>query len=153
MVHFYFWTKVVGIGGSSVPTIVVMGPLLACEEHLHITVGFSLKTDSELSLPCRFEQPTVISAITAGFKTKTGSEGPCHHLLVKNIKKHCRFGACHRSLFIKNIKKFGPPEIRARVLEYTVHGHNRWARIGSSVSLLSFIYLLIEIMQLVCILK
>ena len=74
MVHFYFWTKVVGIGGSSVPTVVVMGVLLACEENLHITVGFSLKTDSELGLMCRFEQPTVIEAITAGFKTKTGSE-------------------------------------------------------------------------------
>ena len=58
-------------------------------EHLHITVGFSLKTDSELGLLCRFEQPTVIEAITAGFKTKTDSEGPCHHrsLLVKKYKK------------------------------------------------------------------
>ena len=54
----------------------VMGVLLACEEHLHITVGFSLKTDSELGLLCRFEQPTMIEAITAGFKTKTGSEVP-----------------------------------------------------------------------------
>ena len=76
MVYFYFWTKVVGIGGSSVPTVVVMGALLACEEHLHITVGFCLKTDSELGLLCRFEQPTVIEAITAGFKTKTSSEVP-----------------------------------------------------------------------------
>ena len=53
-----------------------VGALLACEEHLHITVGFSLKTDSKLGLLCRFEQPTVIEAITAGFKTKTGSEVP-----------------------------------------------------------------------------
>ena len=81
---------------------------MACEEHLHITIGFSLKTDSELGLLCRFEQPTVIEAITAGFKTKTGNEGPCTHLLVKNIKKYYRFGAYHRSLFVKNIKKFGP---------------------------------------------
>ena len=92
-----------------------MGVLLACEEHLHTIVGFSLKTDSELGLLCRFEQPTVIEAITVGFKTKTDSEGPFRHLLVKNIKKHCRFGACHRNLFVKNIKKFGPPEIRAQV--------------------------------------
>ena len=63
-----------------------MRALLACEEHLHIAVGFSLKTNSELGLLCRFEQPTVIEAITVGFKTKTGSEGPCRHLLVKNIK-------------------------------------------------------------------
>ena len=67
------------VGGSSVPTIVVMGALLAYEEHLHITVGFSLKTDNELGLLCRFEQPTVIEDITAGFKTKTGSEGPCRN--------------------------------------------------------------------------
>ena len=65
-----------------------MRALLVCEEHLHITVGFSLKIDSELSLLCRFEQPTVIEAITAGFKTKTDSEGPCTHLLVKNYKKN-----------------------------------------------------------------
>ena len=64
----------------------VMGALLACEEHLHITVSFSLKTDSELGLLCWFEQPTVIEDITAGFKHKTGSEGPCRQLLVKNIK-------------------------------------------------------------------
>ena len=66
-----------------------VGALLACEEHLDITVDFSLKTDSEWGLLCRFEQPTVIEAITAGFKTKTGSEGPYRHcsLLVKNIKK------------------------------------------------------------------
>ena len=64
-----------------------MGALLACDEHLHITVGFSLKTDSEWTLLCRFEQSTVIEAITAGFKTKTGSEGPCRHLLVKKYKK------------------------------------------------------------------
>ena len=56
--------------------VVVMGALLACEEHLHITVGFSLKPDSELGLLCRFEQPTVIEDITAGFEPKTGSEGP-----------------------------------------------------------------------------
>ena len=53
-----------------------MGALLACEEHLHITVGFSLKTDSELGLLCRFEQPTVIEDITASFEPKTDSEGP-----------------------------------------------------------------------------
>ena len=125
---------------------------MACEEHLHITVGFSLKTDSELGLLrrfeqptvieaiiadfktktdsewgllCRFEQPTVIEAIIADFKTKTGSEGPCRHLLVKNIKKHYRFGACHRNLFVKNIKKFGPPEIQARVMGSRVRGLNR----------------------------
>ena len=57
-----------------------MGALLACEEHLHITDGFSLKTDSELGLLCRFEQPTVIEDITAGFEPKTGSEGPCGQL-------------------------------------------------------------------------
>ena len=51
-----------------------VGALLACEEHLHISIGFSLKTDSEWSLLCQFEQPTVIEAITAGFKTKTGSD-------------------------------------------------------------------------------
>ena len=88
MVHFYFWTKVIGVGGSSVPTVVVMGALLACEEHLHITVGFSLKTNNKLGLLCQFEQPTVIEAITAGFKTKTDSEGPCRHLLVKKYKKN-----------------------------------------------------------------
>ena len=62
---------------------------MACEEHLHITVDFSLKTDSELGLLYLFEQPTVIEAITAGFKTKTDSEGPCRHrsLLVKKYKK------------------------------------------------------------------
>ena len=53
-----------------------MGALLACEEHLYITIGFSLKTDSELGLLCRFEQPTVIEDITVGFKPKTGSEEP-----------------------------------------------------------------------------
>ena len=51
-----------------------VGALLACEEHLHITVGFSLKTDSEWSLLCRFEQPTVIEVVTASFKTKTDSD-------------------------------------------------------------------------------
>ena len=80
MVHFYFWTKVVRVGGSSVPIVVVMGALLACEEHLHITVGFSLKTDIEWGLLYRFEQPIVIEVITAGFKIKTGSEGPCRQL-------------------------------------------------------------------------
>ena len=66
-----------------------VGALLACEEHLDITVGFSLKTNSEWGLLCWFEQPTVIKAITAGFKTKTDNEGPCRHrsLLVKNIIK------------------------------------------------------------------
>ena len=66
----------------------LVGPLLAYEEHLHITVGFSLKTDCELGLLCRFEQPPVIEAITVGFKTKTGSEGPYRHLLVKKYKKN-----------------------------------------------------------------
>ena len=84
-----------------------MRALLACEEHLHITVGFSLKTDSELGFLCRFEQPIVIEAITAGFKTKTDSEGPCRHLLVKKYKK------------------FGPPEIRAWVTGSRVRGLNR----------------------------
>ena len=60
--------------------VVVMGALLACKEHLHITIGFSLKTDIELGLLCWFEQPTVIETITAGFKTKTDSEGPCRQL-------------------------------------------------------------------------
>ena len=87
MVYFYFCTKVIRVGGSSVPTVVVMGALLACEEHLHITISFSLKTDSELGLLCRFEQLTVIKDITVGFKTKTDSEGPCRHLLVKKYKK------------------------------------------------------------------
>ena len=54
--------------------VVVMGALLACEEHLHIAVGFSLKIDCELDILCQFEQPTVIEAITAGFKTKTSSD-------------------------------------------------------------------------------
>ena len=44
--------------------------LLVCEEHLDITVGFSLKIDSEMGLLCRFEQPTVIEAITAVLKAK-----------------------------------------------------------------------------------
>ena len=52
----------------------LVGALMACEEHLHITISFSLKTDSELGLLCRFEQQTVIEAITASFKTKTGSD-------------------------------------------------------------------------------
>ena len=60
--------------------VVVIGALLACEEHLHITVGFSLKLDSELGLLCRFEQPTMIEDITAGFEPKTGSEGSCGQL-------------------------------------------------------------------------
>jgi hypothetical protein len=30
----------------------------------------------------------VIEAITVGFKTKTDSEGPCRHLLVKKYKKN-----------------------------------------------------------------
>ena len=66
-----------------------VGAMLAYEEHLHNTVGFSLKTDSEWSLLCRFEQQTVIEAITASFKTKTGSERPYRHrsLLVKKYKK------------------------------------------------------------------
>ena len=57
----------------------LVGALLACEEYLDITVGFSLKTDSEWGLLCRFQQPTTIGAITVGFKTKTGSEGHCRH--------------------------------------------------------------------------
>ena len=65
-----------------------VGALLAYKEHLHITVGFSLKTDSEWGHMSRFEQPTMIEAITAGFKTKTDSEGPCRHLLVKKYKKN-----------------------------------------------------------------
>ena len=85
----------------------LVGALLACEEHLHITVGFSLKTDSELGLLCWFEQSTVIEAIIAGFKTKIGNEGPCRHLLVKKYKK------------------FGPPEIRAWVAVSRVRGLNR----------------------------
>ena len=52
-----------------------VGALLACEDYLHIIVGFCLKTDSELGLLCRFEKPAVIEAISAGFKTKTDSEG------------------------------------------------------------------------------
>ena len=62
-----------------------VGALLACEEHLHINVSFSLRTDSEWGLLCGFEQPTVIEPITVGLKTKTASEGPYHHrsLLVK----------------------------------------------------------------------
>ena len=59
---------------------------VGCEEHLHITVGFSLKTDSEWSLLCWFEQPTVIEAFTAGFKTKTDSEGPCRHRSQLGVK-------------------------------------------------------------------
>ena len=70
MVLFYFWTKVVGVGGSSVPTVDVMGALLASEEHLHIIVGFSLKTDSELGLLCRFEQPTMIELSLPVLKPK-----------------------------------------------------------------------------------
>ena len=81
---------------------------MACEEHLHITIGFSLKTDSELSLLCRFEQPTVIEAITAGFKTKTGSEGPYHHLLVKNIKKALSVRSLPSQPFCKKYKKVWP---------------------------------------------
>ena len=62
-----------------------VGALLACEEHLHTTLSFSLKTNREWGLLCQFEQPTVIEPITAGFKTKTDSEGPYRHhsLLVK----------------------------------------------------------------------
>ena len=65
-----------------------VGALLACEDYLHITASFSLKIDSELGLLCGFEKPIVIEPITAGFKTKTGSEGPCRHLLVKKYKKN-----------------------------------------------------------------
>ena len=85
-----------------------VGALLACEEHLHITVGFSLKTDSEWSLLCRFEQPTVIEAITVGFKTKTGSEGPCHHLLVKKYKKTLSVWSLPSQPFYKKYKKVWP---------------------------------------------
>ena len=97
---------------------------MACEEHLHITVGFSLKTDSEWGLLCRFEQPTVIEANTVGFKTRTGSEGPCHHrsLLVKKYKKnHYQFGACHRSTitagFITKTGSEGPCHHRSLLVK------------------------------------
>ena len=103
----------------------VMGALLACEKHLQITVSFSLKTNSEWGLLCWFEQPTMIKAITAGFKTKTDSEGPCRHLLVKNIKKTLSAWSLPSQPFVKNIKKFGPPEIRARVTGSRVRGLNR----------------------------
>ena len=63
-----------------------VGELLACEEHLHVTVGFSLKTDNEWSLLCQFEQPTLIEAITTSFKTKTSSEGPCRHRSQLGVK-------------------------------------------------------------------
>ena len=43
------------------------GALLAYEEHLDITIGFSLKTDSEGCLLCQFWEPTVIASITVGF--------------------------------------------------------------------------------------
>ena len=94
--------------GAAFQRLWSVGALLTCEEYLHITVGFSLKTDSKLVLLCQFEQLTVIKSITAGFKTKTDIEGPCRHLLVKKIKKHSRFGACHRSFFVKKYKKVWP---------------------------------------------
>ena len=78
---------------------------MACEEHLHITISFSLKTDSELGLLCRFEQPTVIEAITAGFKTKTDSEGPYRHLLVKKYKKTMSVWSLPLQPFCKKYKK------------------------------------------------
>ena len=80
----------------------VMGALLACEDHLHITVDFSLKTDSEWGLLCRFEQPNVIEAFTAGFKTKTGSEGPCRHRSNADTQQ---LGCLLSQLFYKKYKK------------------------------------------------
>ena len=53
-----------------------VGALLACEVHLHITLGFSLKTNSEWGLLCWFEQPTVIEPITVGLKQKLALKGP-----------------------------------------------------------------------------
>ena len=102
-----------------------VGALLPCEDYLHITISFSLKIDSELGLLCWFEKPAVIEAITTGFKTKTDSEGPCRHLLVKNIKKTLSAWSLPSQPFVKNIKKFGPPEIRARVMGSRVRGLNR----------------------------
>ena len=98
---------------------------MACEEHLHITVGFSLKNNSEWSLLCRFEQPTLIEAITIGFKTKTDSEGPCRHLLVKKYKKNIVGLEPAIAAFCKKYKKFGLPDIRARVTGLRVRGLNR----------------------------
>jgi len=43
------------------------GALLAYEEHLDITFGFSLKTDSDGCLLCWFCELTVIVSITVGF--------------------------------------------------------------------------------------
>ena len=54
------------------------GALLVCEEHLDITIGFSLKTDNEGCLLCWFWQPTVITFIIVGFETKTDRDGLCH---------------------------------------------------------------------------
>ena len=44
-----------------------VGALQAHEEHLDITVGFGLKTDSEGGLLCWFWEPTVIACITVSF--------------------------------------------------------------------------------------
>jgi len=43
------------------------GALLACDEHLDIIVGFSLKTDNEGCHLCRFWEPAVTASITVGF--------------------------------------------------------------------------------------
>jgi hypothetical protein len=46
------------------------GARLAHEENLYITVGFSLKTDSEDGYLCRFirfDEPAVTPSITVGF--------------------------------------------------------------------------------------
>ena len=106
---------------------------MACEEHLHITIGFSLKTGSELGLLCRFEQPTVIKAITVGFKTKTGSEGPCHHLLVKKIKKYKKIIVSQP--FYKKYKKIPEPRIRTQVSGFLVWSLNHYTRIGIMLEL------------------
>ena len=90
-----------------------MGALLACEEHLHITVDFSLKTDSELGLLCRFEQPTVIEAITA--------EGPCRHLLVKKYIKNTIGLEPTIAAFCKKYKKVWPASALTAELEQGVH--------------------------------
>ena len=87
-----------------------VGALLACEEHLHINVSVSLKTNSEWGLLCLFEQSTMIEAITAGFKTKTGSEWPCRHLLVKKYKKNTVGLEPAIVAFCKKYKKVWPAE-------------------------------------------
>ena len=114
----------------------VMGALLACEEHLHITVGFSLKTDSELGLLCRFEEPTVVEAITADFKTKTDSEVPYRHLLVKKYKKTLSVWSLPSQPFYKKYKKKIPePRIQTQVSGFLVWSLNHYARIGIMLEL------------------